>query len=320
MLFSQEFLTAAKDRLRPGGVYAQWFHCYENDTSVVELVLRTYTSVFDHVAVWYTLGPDLILLGFKDPDLPRLLNVQRLQSTFDQPAMKSAMGRAGIDNFPALLVHELLPLGVANAAGWSGDVHTILHPVLSYRASRAFFRGQQSELPVALRPEARSVSAEHSLLQAYVRHAGGTLPDLAHRQMVEQACKTRPWICATLMAKWMGEIEDSPGREEILLALLAQAPFRRHLSGRTGQALMSFFRPDLETTETLDPKQAERLSDLFIEYYFHGAPFSFDTLTSIWRRCRDGGGLRCDPARARIERLVGPLPRSDARTATQPSG
>jgi len=34
---------------------------------VVELVLRTYASVFDRVAVWYTLGPDLLLLGFKDP-------------------------------------------------------------------------------------------------------------------------------------------------------------------------------------------------------------------------------------------------------------
>ena len=154
MLFSQEFLSAAKDRLRPGGVYAQWFHCYENDTSVVELVLRTYASVFDHVAVWYTLGPDLILLGFKDPDVERVLDVRRLQARFAEPAMNAALRRAGIENFPALLVHELLPLGVVNAAGWHGDVHTILHPVLSHRAARAFFRGQQAELPLALTPGA----------------------------------------------------------------------------------------------------------------------------------------------------------------------
>ncbi len=320
MLFSKEFLSAAKNRLRPGGVYAQWFHCYENDTSVVELVLRTYASVFDHVAVWYTLGPDLILLGFNDPDLPRLLDVGRLQATFNQPAMRSALGRAGIGDFPALLVHELLPLGVANAAGWRGDVHTILHPVLSYRAARAFFRGQQSDLPVALRPTARAIGAEHSLLRAYSRHVGGKLSDTVHHELLTEACKTRPWVCATLMARWLGEIETSPARDEVLMGLLTQVPFRRHLGAQTLQTLASFFHPDLETTEAIDPREAGRLSDLFIEYYFYGAPFSFDALTSIWRRCQDGGGMRCEPARARIEASVGPLPRSDARTATQPPG
>ena len=39
MLFSREFLEAARDRLAPGGVYAQWFHTYETDTATVELDL-----------------------------------------------------------------------------------------------------------------------------------------------------------------------------------------------------------------------------------------------------------------------------------------
>ena len=46
-------------------------------------------------------------------------------------------------------------------------------------------------------------------------------------------------------------------------------------------------------------------------YYFHGAPFSRDALTSIWQRCRDDSEQRCQPARARIEHRIGPL--SDAR-------
>ena len=320
MLFSQEFLLAAKGRLRPGGVYAQWFHCYENDSAVIELVLRTYASVFDHVAVWYTLGPDLILLGFKDPDLPRVLDVQRLEATFNQPAMRSALGRAGIHDFPALLVHELLPLGVANAAGWRGDVHTILHPVLSHRAARAFFRGQQAELPIALGPAARSIGAEHSLLRAYVRHAGGTMSNDVHRELLAESCKTRPWICATLVAQWFATSDSAPGREEVIAELLQKQPFRRHLGPQTLQTLAGFYQPDLESTEAITPQEAERISDLFVEYYFYGAPFSFDALTSVWRRCRDGGGQRCEPVRARIERLVGPLPGGRARAANLPAG
>ena len=31
MLFSREFLRAARDRLEPGGVYVQWYHLYENN-------------------------------------------------------------------------------------------------------------------------------------------------------------------------------------------------------------------------------------------------------------------------------------------------
>ena len=51
MLFSREFLEAARNRLRPGGVYAQWFHTYETDRESLALVLSTYAAVFDRVAV-----------------------------------------------------------------------------------------------------------------------------------------------------------------------------------------------------------------------------------------------------------------------------
>ncbi|HSJ96941.1 MAG TPA: fused MFS/spermidine synthase, partial [Myxococcota bacterium] len=66
MLYSREFLSAARSRLRPGGVYLQWYHQYETDAASIELVLRTYLSVFDDVAVWYGAGPDLLVLGFVD--------------------------------------------------------------------------------------------------------------------------------------------------------------------------------------------------------------------------------------------------------------
>ena len=311
MLYSQEFLRAAKDRLRPGGVYAQWFHCYENDTSVVELVLRTYASVFDQVAVWYTLGPDLILLGFQDPDVSRALDVRRLRARYAEPAMTAALRRAGIDSFPALLAHEVLPLGVVNAAGWRGDVHTILRPVLSYRAARAFFRGQHAELPLALKPPVATLAANRSLLVSFARRTGTPLPDAVHRQLTDEVCKTRPLVCATLLAQWLAEVPESPRRDETIRALLQQSPFRRHIGPLQLRTLAGFFDPDLATTDPLAPEEAMRLSNLYIEYYFHGAPFSRDALTSIWQRCRDDSEQRCQPARARIEHRIGPL--SDAR-------
>ncbi len=319
MLYSQEFLRAAKDRLRPGGVYAQWFHCYENDTSVVELVLRTYASVFDHVAVWYTIGPDLILLGFQDPDVSRALDVRRLRARYAEPAMTAALRRAGIDSFPALLAHELLPLGIVNAAGWRGDVHTILRPVLSYRAARAFFRGQGAELPLTLKPPLAKLAADRSLLTAFARSSGGPLSDAVYRQLADEACKTRPRVCATLLAWWLAELPESSSRDETIRALRQQPPFRPHVGPLQLRTLAGFFAPDLETTEPLAPEEAMRLSNLYIGYYFHGAAFSRDALAAIWRRCRDEGEQRCQPARARIERRAGPLRDAGGALPEQPS-
>jgi hypothetical protein len=206
-----------------------------------------------------------------------------------------------------------------NAAGWQGDVHTILHPVLSYRAARAFFRGQQSELPLALTPAATAIGAKTSLLQSLRRRSGGTLPDNVHRQLVEEACKTRPWMCATLFAQWYAEIEASPDREQLLADQLKKPPFRRHLTPQVIQSLIPLIHPDLAATEPVDARDADRLSELFVDYYFYGAPFSREALVSIWRRCEDGGGKSCQEERASIERRVGSLgPAAVARSAPRP--
>jgi spermidine synthase len=306
MLFSQEFLRAARDRLRPGGVYAQWFHCYENDSSVVELVLRTYASVFDQVAVWYTFGPDLILLGFKDPDVTRAIDVARLERRASDRDVAAGLRRAGIDSFPALLAHEILPIGLVNAAHFPGDVHTILRPVLSYRAGRAFFKGLQSELPDTLTPELMKLGEERALLGRWVASAHGKVDDVANRQMVDEACKTRPRLCATLLAYWETVSPNAPGIGEKQAELLAQAPFRTHVAPAKLGTLVSFFQGDA-TGSDLSPSEAEQLTDMFADYYYHGLGFWREVLPQIWDRCRDGGSGGCARARKSAERRVGAI-------------
>jgi len=83
MLFSREFLEAAKEKLSPGGVYAQWFHLYEIDDRAVELVLRTYLSVFEHVSLWFTMQSDLVIMGILDPH--RALDVAAIRARFERP-------------------------------------------------------------------------------------------------------------------------------------------------------------------------------------------------------------------------------------------
>src|SRR5690348_16342984 len=98
MLLSQEFLEAARAKLSPGGVYAQWFHVYAMDRETVSLVLETYRRAFDKVAVWYTLGTDLVLLGFKD-DAP-VPDMDVLERRFGSEPFRSDFDRIGIRSLP----------------------------------------------------------------------------------------------------------------------------------------------------------------------------------------------------------------------------
>src|SRR5262249_2232903 len=44
-VFSREFYELAARRLKPGGIMTQWFHIYEINDSIVEMVIRTFSSV-----------------------------------------------------------------------------------------------------------------------------------------------------------------------------------------------------------------------------------------------------------------------------------
>ncbi|HEY5656288.1 MAG TPA: hypothetical protein VIY27_00720, partial [Myxococcota bacterium] len=128
MLYSLEFLQTVRARLAPGGVFAQWFHVYELDKETVEIVLRNYAAAFSHVSLWVTMMNDVLLVAFDRPD--RALDVAALEARFQSPDFRAAFARAGVEDFPALLAHEQIPLGTLQAAGLTGELHTLLHPIL----------------------------------------------------------------------------------------------------------------------------------------------------------------------------------------------
>ena len=62
-VFSREYYELAASRLKPGGLMAQWFHVYDMQDDILELVLRTYSSVFSYIEIWDTSGGDIVMLG-----------------------------------------------------------------------------------------------------------------------------------------------------------------------------------------------------------------------------------------------------------------
>jgi predicted membrane-bound spermidine synthase len=290
MLYSREFLEAARSRLRPGGVYAQWFHLYETDRQTVDLVLATYTEVFDRVAVWFSMGPDLMLLGLM-PDAD--LDLDRLAERFQRADLAAGMRRAGIESLPELLAHELLPLGVIRASRRPGEVHTLLHPRLSDRAARAFFLGGRASLPPTAGSAAREAGARNSLLRAWIEREGGLTPEL-RRTIVGELCPHVARLCATALASWL---HDEPDSRELARQI---ARYAKYVPPRQVETLAKFYGDGIDGP--MNPALARQATQQFGDHYHHALPFDHGALEATWRRCRQPN---CWPARQQARALLG---------------
>jgi len=305
MLYSREFLEAARARLTPGGVYVQWFHVYDSDRETVELVMRTYAAVFDQVAVWYATASDLLLLGFASGE--HALDLERLGQRAAQPALAESLGRAGIRGLPALLAHELLPLGVVQAAAFQGPVHTLLHPLLSHHAARAFFLGSTAELPPTYASEPARVGADHSLLRLLALRGGGRLPEKARQEAAEEICRFRKLECATFLAAWLHDEPAAPEAHALAERVRSQTGSGGDLDPEHLAALMVLFGDGAGSSdEAVSYSVAASATNLFTQSYTHAAPFPREVLAGLWRRCLGGEG-RCAAGLAAAEAQVGPL-------------
>ena len=302
MLYSREFLEAARERLAPGGVYAQWFHTYESDSAVVALVLRTYGSVFPHVSVWYTLGADMLLLGFNRLD--RALDIEALEERFARSDFAAGFARVGIESFAQLVAHELLPIGTLQAVEQSGEIHSLRHPLLSYRAARAFFRGRMGSLAPHQNRAQERIAMQNSLLR---RHARGERPlpeELIDAAAYESCRFRRNEHCGTFFALWSLHYPQSPTLKGALSASRKKgSEASRYLTPKNLamlKILLGGAEPD--AGKTYSAAEAEHLTGRFRRHYHHVVPFRRDRLDEIWDRCR---GADCEERRIRAEAEIG---------------
>ncbi|MFM7214720.1 MAG: fused MFS/spermidine synthase [Verrucomicrobiota bacterium] len=162
-VFSREFYGDIRDRLKPGGIAAQWLQMYEMDDRTVDLVINTFASVFPEVGIWMVGGRDLVLLGTLDPVAVDPVQMGRAA---EHPEVRADLARVGIRDLTSLLNLELIPMGdgifVPDPAS---PVHSDLNPILEYAAQRAFFaRGEPGKifaLSEGRNPRPRGLAARH---------------------------------------------------------------------------------------------------------------------------------------------------------------
>jgi SAM-dependent methyltransferase len=305
MLYSIEFLEAARSHLAPGGVYAQWMHLYALDAETVELILRNYAAVFPHVSVWSTQPRDLVLLGFDAPE--RALDLATLTGRYGRPDFAAGLKRAGIESIPGLLSRERLPLGTLHASDLDGPFHTLRHPRLSDMAVRAFMIGKHATLPKLPAPKSAEIGSQNSLLRRYVGGEKGPLPEgvseLAVREMVKLQLMPE---AATLLADWRRGDPKSEALNALLTELRSQPPIRSLIADGKLAGLGRLFggQPvrNLESRRSL--RRAKQISEAYRIHYHHAVPFDRSALRGIWGNCSAKG---CREAQHQAEKQLGKI-------------
>jgi hypothetical protein len=255
--------------------------------------------VFDHVAVWSVNRQDLLLLGFRDPE--SALNLVQIEQRFARADFRAAFEPLKMPELAQLLAHETLPVGVVNAAGLQGPLHTLYHPRLAFEAGRAFLVGGTGWLPFTGYGEAARVGADHSLLHRYLASFGDAVPEPILGRVTEETCRNELSDCPARATAWYRQAPRSPRLERFLAAM----------PGGDGPVLVRelawFLEPaPPEGAPRIRPRAALHATRRFLEYYAHSLPFDPVRLLDFWQRCGggDAGVARCAPGLRNAERLV----------------
>jgi spermidine synthase len=115
-LFSVEFFTLAREHLQPGGIMLQWVQGYNLYTDDLQMVVRTFRSVFPATTIWNTIEGDFLLIGRVESMPFDLTTVQERFQT--NPGVWRAFDRFGIRAWPGALGYFML--GERDTARFAG--------------------------------------------------------------------------------------------------------------------------------------------------------------------------------------------------------
>ncbi len=133
-LFTDEFFADAKEKLRPGGIFSQWFHYYNMSVDHIRLLARTFQRHFPEAAIFVLNGGgptgDIVMIGSKGP-----LRLARFPEDPTLPdSVRAALvevGNPGTQQIASGLIAT--PRDFA-AFARTGPLNTDDHPILEFEA------------------------------------------------------------------------------------------------------------------------------------------------------------------------------------------
>ncbi len=300
MLYSQEFLSAARSRLSEQGVYAQWMHVYETDDETLELVMRTYLEVFERVSVWFVDINDFAILGFNDP--ADQVDWERVQAQYEEPAMRAAFAKIGIRSLPTLLAHERVPTFTLQHANLSGPIHSIEHPRVSDLAARAFYTRGRGKFPFPLSREAIQAGQKNSSLKNYLAWRQAELSEEEWSSMTSEICQSTPNRCAGVFTRWQKTHPNSRALQD-KLRLMEENTGKGGSPRQMIEIILALHEPDKIKGTPLPYENVRAIQALYTRHFDYSYPFDPTILENAWLACT--GDERCAEGLEAVQRTGG---------------
>lgn len=135
-LFTREFYLAARARLRPQGIFAQWVQSYAVHPETLRQIYATMTEVFPNIQTWWTEHGDLMLIASVEP-LVVDANELRLRLR-TEPYRSAALNTWRVSTVEGFLAHVVANESFATAAGEQADaVNTDDRTVIEFGFARS---------------------------------------------------------------------------------------------------------------------------------------------------------------------------------------
>ncbi|MFA8344450.1 MAG: fused MFS/spermidine synthase [Rhodothermaceae bacterium] len=164
-LFSKEYFNLCKSKLSEDGIMVQWFHLYELNNEISQMVISTFKHEFPEVQIWSSLHFDILLVGSK-----KKINfdTKLFEEKFSKPEIKSDLKNIGInDAFTLLSLQQLSNKSVFKLTNYH-RLNSEKHPLLEFMAPKSFYISQTSNL-VQTHDEKYSKFENELLLKEYLK-------------------------------------------------------------------------------------------------------------------------------------------------------
>jgi predicted membrane-bound spermidine synthase len=290
-VFSKEYYEDCRARLETNGVMAQWVQTYETSDALLDVVLRTFGSVFPYMSIWQTSTADLVLVGSSQP---LQVNLDAMLARFLERPVSVDLKRIELVSFPAFLAREVISQqNGAYVTLEPGRIHSDFYPILEFEAAKAFFafgganRWRLFDENLSTRPA--------TLLGEYLKKHPLTEDDLKGmgRFYLEYRLPESDMF-RTLLIRWERE---QPGAF-LPIELTAQTPYQATIA----ELEMLRLAPTADALLKLAEKDAEPLRQyeayLMQTYRGHRSVFNqppSDLLENVLRRL-----LQTNPANQRV--------------------
>ena len=146
-LYSYEHWQACKDRLRDGGILAQWLPLYHLSSEDFATIVRTFVDVFPNATMWFS-GIDTVLIGSKGPFE---IDLDRLAQHMSAPIVRDDLFSMGVERPGDVLGWFVAGPEQLREMGGQAPRNSVDLPVIEFNAPKALsLAGVSATMPALL--------------------------------------------------------------------------------------------------------------------------------------------------------------------------